>query len=1059
MSAVTRYFPEDKAFVGVDLPGICNRPLFCANTPTTLLSGDRPLLRLIRYGTLLGTLRFRVQTESGPRYLDECSSIRFRYRANLTEWYIQDPALPCAVTLAAGVPEDTEGFVLRAEAASAVELHWSYGGLYTFEECHWNLTPDDPEAIGCADTPAEWYAGNRLTCGDGVFTLRTDGGMEGTFVSGLGAQGGSVQRSIAGESAVHLRCSQSAAIRQDCSVGGTLQLGGEPAYIAVARTVPGECAALYASALRRHEQLAGIFDSCTPDPYLDAQMAAISAEIDGAWYGQYTVHSNQAWNAPYLGWCNRFGNALGGWFDRVLTEVEYYCGYINKTDVRTGGASDPALRHTEAAESSRFYGIGHVGQHQFMYNMQSQFFDQAIFAWRMTNDSRLAGLLRTALEYHTLWQDECFDPDNDGLYESYINTWPTDSVWYNGGGSCEETCYAYRAHTAAMELAAAAGDEACAARHRQRLELIRRGFFEKLWLKDAGYPAMYVEKGGHERAHRSAWLYNSFMPVDMDLTDPFEAAMCLDYPRWALENVQEPTGGRMIWMSNWVPSIWSVRKKTPGECLQQAYACFKAGFTQDGCELLTGSLRSYGFHQPVDPDSPSGAKPSAISSETASLLARAVVCGLHGYRPDYPNNKVELCPQYPADWDHATIATSYFCSSFRRDGNRLCYRFTLPQTADVIVRIPVGLSGITAVRGAAEWRLLPSFGGQFLQLMLSGVASGELEITLADALPSTDPLDIACAPGDAVSLPCTGVTAVYDPQQILSRSTVTDGTAVLNLRTDMDGAHMVFARCVYQTITYWQIVRLEISATAARLEQQARTQPQTDGGSFTTLPLADVLTDDVTAIYRQDYHVPRDHVHLSIGSDGFSPWTFAHWALPLPEIRLNCAGEKVVTPQGVPFLIGSESKNIAFTSLYPNWPAAVTVPVNRSARAAEVLVCGSTNPMQIGIANAVLRFSYADGTQDELELVNPDNYWQLAPYSGRPTEKGQDTVNDYSYESDAFCLPKTPPVTVQLGENCRAVALGYQLQPGKRLASITLETLSQEVVVGLMSVTLVDAEP
>ena len=229
MSAATRYYPEDKAFVGIDLPGICNRPLFCANTPTTLLSGDRPLLRLIRYGTLLGTLRFRVQTESGPRYLDECGSIRFRYRANLTEWYIQDPALPCAVTLTAGVPEDTEGFVLRAEADSAVALQWSYGGLYTFEECHWNLTSDDPEVIGCAETPAEWYAGNRLSCSDDVFTLCADGSMEGTFVSGLGAQGGSVQRSIAGESIVYLRCSQSAAIQPDNSVGGTLKLGSKPA--------------------------------------------------------------------------------------------------------------------------------------------------------------------------------------------------------------------------------------------------------------------------------------------------------------------------------------------------------------------------------------------------------------------------------------------------------------------------------------------------------------------------------------------------------------------------------------------------------------------------------------------------------------------------------------------------------------------------------------------------------------------------------------------------------------------------------------------------------------
>lgn len=71
--------------------------------------------------------------------------------------------------------------------------------------------------------------------------------------------------------------------------------------------------------------------------------------------------------------------------------------------------------------------------------MQSQFFDQAIHGWRSTGDEELGRLLYPALELHTKWQDECFDPDEDGLYESYINTWQTDSVWYSGGGSAEET--------------------------------------------------------------------------------------------------------------------------------------------------------------------------------------------------------------------------------------------------------------------------------------------------------------------------------------------------------------------------------------------------------------------------------------------------------------------------------------------------------------------------------------------------------------------------------------------------------------------------------------------
>lgn len=46
------------------------------------------------------------------------------------------------------------------------------------------------------------------------------------------------------------------------------------------------------------------------------------------------------------------------------------------------------------------------------------------------------------------------------------------------------------------------------------------------------------------------------------------------------------------------------------------------------------------------------------------------------------------------------------------------------------------------------------------------------------------------------------------------------------------------------------------------------------------------------------------------------------------------------------------------------------------------------------------------------------------------------------------------PETVQLGENCRAMLLNLKLREEIVLESVTLETLSQEVVVGLMGITI-----
>jgi len=89
---------------------------------------------------------------------------------------------------------------------------------------------------------------------------------------------------------------------------------------------------------------------------------------------------------------------------------------------------------------------------------------------------------------------------------------------------------------------------------------------------------------------------------------------------------------------------------------------------------------------------------------------------------------------------------------------------------------------------------------------------------------------------------------------------------------------------------------------------------------------------------------------------------------------------------------------------------------------------------------------YADGVVERLELTPPFNFWMLSPYNGA----------DYNYQRDAFSLPKTPPATVQLGNNCRAVLLSWRLRPGAALKSVTLETLSEEVVIGLMGLTIMN---
>ena len=61
--------------------------------------------------------------------------------------------------------------------------------------------------------------------------------------------------------------------------------------------------------------------------------------------------------------------------------------------------------------------------------------------------------------------------------------------------------------------------------------------------------------------------------------------------------------------------------------------------------------------------------------------------------------------------------------------------------------------------------------------------------------------------------------------------------------------------------------------------------------------------------------------------------------------RLDGQG-RLATPAGAPFAWPAGGSNIAFTSLWDNWPDAVTVPVNRGGDAIWFLVAGFTPPMQ-----------------------------------------------------------------------------------------------------------------
>ncbi|CAD0219604.1 DUF4450 domain-containing protein [Chryseobacterium sp. JV274] len=238
-------------------------------------------------------------------------------------------------------------------------------------------------------------------------------------------------------------------------------------------------------------------------------------------------------------------------------------------------------------------------------------------------------------------------------------------------------------------------------------------------------------------------------------------------------------------------------------------------------------------------------------------------------------------------------------------------------------------------------------------------------------------------------------------------------------------------------------------------------------GEFTPVSLASKYNERVTGIFNQKYLSPRLNVPtLQL------PWQgIGNWCYPLTTTQIDDSGlmkkrkDGKLEFLGIPFLINNEEKNIVFTSQWDNFPESVEIPVTGKGRKIYFLMAGSTNPMQSQITNGTVTVQYSDGSDTALELKNPVNWWPIE----------QDLFDD----NFAFEIPDDKiPYRVQLktgelykggsltkyseikGVSSRAVEggaatiLDLPIDPNRELKSIKLTAVSNDVVIGLMSATI-----
>ncbi|MCR5678884.1 MAG: DUF4450 domain-containing protein [Prevotella sp.] len=224
------------------------------------------------------------------------------------------------------------------------------------------------------------------------------------------------------------------------------------------------------------------------------------------------------------------------------------------------------------------------------------------------------------------------------------------------------------------------------------------------------------------------------------------------------------------------------------------------------------------------------------------------------------------------------------------------------------------------------------------------------------------------------------------------------------------------------------------------------------------------MNAEVDDIFKQRYESPRPQTTtLQIPIQGVGEWCHPQYT-PVVNDSLfrTLAKDNTFSVADIPFRTPQAGPNIVYTSLWDNYPDAVTIPLKGRASAAYLLMAGSTNHMQSRIDNGEVVVTYRDGSVSVLPLRNPDNWC--------PIEQ------DYFIDGQAFSAPTPRPYRVSLGTGTVSRDLGQalgikgvygreipggaaqmlrmRLEPQKKLKSITVRTLSNDVVIGLMGITL-----
>ena len=769
----------------------------------------------------------------------------------------------------------------------------------------------------------------------------------------------------------------------------------------------------------------------TPDPLFNTLGSVLMAAADGLWDGKTWQHGCIGWRIPLAGWRGCYVGDAVGWTDRSYRHFQAYA----RSQVKDVPATLPHPRQDSVMNMARaekrwgtqMYSNGYICRYpdrndvMHHYDMNLNYIDGLLWHLSYDADERKLREFWPVLKSHLEWEKRNFDPDGDHLYDAYCCIWASDALYYNGGAVTHSSAYNYRGNLLAARIAEIIGEDGKP--YREEAEAILRAMNERLWMKDRGHWAEFQDLMGLKRLHKSAALWTIYTPIDCGACTSEQAYLATKYVDRDIPHIPividgEESNGYTLSTTDWMPYAWSTNNVAHEEVANMALAYFQAGRTDEGFRLLKSDLtdemllgKSPGNFGQISFYDRERNEAYRDFGDNLGITSRAIVNGLFGITPDALNGQCVLKPAFPEEWHEASIRTPYLSFSYKREGNRDIYHIEqhFSQPLKIIVRTNAGCGAYMDTEGSAaetqtitvERNLLPK--------------------------PPTYP-EIPSSRNDVCS------------DDYLRRMGLEDITP------NAAGRH--------------EMIDLTASYNA-----------------------------NLNDIFRNRYESPRPpYTTLQIPVQGIGEWCHPKTMAEIDDSGLRACATPLLgsdklgvydTGKGLSFLIPRQGRNIVFSSLWDNYPDEVSVPIStksRSYNAAYLMMAGTTNNMQSRIDNALVMAEYEDGSCDTLRLENPINwptineefifdgkaFWSapVMPLRFR-LDNGRVGRQINARELLSVIPSKHDGKEKKIGDNNRyaidkgaGVILKMPLDSARKIRAIRVKTLSNDIVVGLMAVTL-----